>query len=239
LGFPLEFYITADNDGPLFYKYQGAGVKDSDYIETSGQLYTTVPLSNGEGLKSVEILLRDDAENFCPPAKFSIEVDHEYLSSDLFLDADAMWTLDEYLIIRPHFDHFSHVPTEMYISGGVIDTPETNEWIDFSKEVAVRLTPTNGHRSIDISYRNAREREASVTRHIFLRPFVQIQGSLPEYTLILSPFHQLKHLSISGCAESYSQVPFAFSVTCTPAGDTVSVIYTMTDDTFVTVSESF
>jgi hypothetical protein len=127
----------------------------------------------------------------------------------------------------------------MSISGNVVPSDETFQWIPYSAEVSVTLTPTSGTRHVIVQYRKDETLMAEVTASIFLKPYVQINGSGAVVDVIPSNIIGTQSLTVTGCAETYVQVPYAISYTCTKAGGSASITYYLSDGSTVTRSAAF
>lgn len=224
----IEFFIAAEDPYPLYYKVIGEGARQTRYKEFSKELYEFLVLTNGNGEKPVEIIIKDIAENYCETIKHVITVDPDYQDVDLSIEDDRLWTDVQNIMIFPHFDHFAHILTEMYISGAVVDDEKTFEWIPFQENLEISLLPEKGHRTIDIAYRDARGQSGEKSQQIFLKPFLIVKGVFPDLTILPSPIYHLESMSIQGCLESYEEVNFEFSLPCTAQSSEITAIYKLT-----------
>lgn len=232
----LEFYIKADDPYELSYQVSGTGALPSRWIKFNGSTIDLISLKTGAGAKEVTVSIKDIAENYCDSITQNITIDPNYLFYGLSLSNDAVVTDQETITLTTHFDHFEHITTEMYISGHVSTDGQTFQWIPYAKTIDIPLLPSSGHRMVNISYRDARGAGAEAARYIFLRPFFIVKGTYPNLTVIPSPIYHLQDMTITGCLESYNQIPFEFSLPCTANASTIIGQYNLTNNQILTFS---
>lgn len=234
----IEFYIAAEDPYPLSYMISGEGTKGHGFREFSESVTPFITMKNGEGEREIIVTIKDIADNYCDIVTHVITVDYDYQSTDLGVVDSLLWTDDANIILLPHFDHFPHIVTEMYIDGGVVASDKTFQWIPIEEQVDIELLPSSGHRGVDVSYRDARGSEDEASYQIFLKPFLIVKGVQPSYTLLLSPIHALESIKIIGCDEDYDAIDFSFSLPCTSTASEIVAEYTLSDQSVIRIEKS-
>lgn len=233
----LVVQVSAETTVPLSYHFTGDVADNGEISFTDSTTATAYVTAGDDGAKrTVTLSVKDLAGNTCPDVEFDLVLQKDHVRQGLTIKDDLLWTDDENITILPRFDHFPDDPIEMYIRGGLSDSfAET--WIPFAEETKVRLQLFDGVRFIYVKYRDSAGVEYPETKvNIFLGPYVRLQGSAAPFTLSLSNPLSLVSITITGCQETYSAVPYSASYTCNPTGTTVTAAYLLTDGTTVTRS---
>lgn len=224
--------IQADNLGPLFYKVTGDVALERDYLEFSDSIEEYIGLYGGVGTKRIVVKIKDEAGNFCPDLPLTIEYDKSYVPGSVTIEGKLLWTDDPLIKVIPKFDQLEGDAVEMFVMGTVVPGAQTHQWIPYSELATVELTPTSGTRHIVVQFRRGSTVLMEVTTSIFLRPYAILQGAGPAYQLLPGNILSATSLSISGCQEVYTDVPYQASFPCLavdPAAVTVN--YKLSDGT--------
>ncbi|WP_324962018.1 hypothetical protein [Oligoflexus sp.] len=231
--------IEALNDGPLYFRIDGDVETLKEYRSFTDTTDELIVLSPGEGSKNLKVKIRDAAGNACEDIPLTVIYDRSYVPGSVAFQDQALWTDDPNVVILPQFDYLPGDNVSMYISGNIIPSADTFQWIPYRESVRVTLTPTNGTRHVIVQYRKDETLMAEVTAPIFLQPYVQISGSGAVVSVIPSHIIGAESLTLTGCVETYVQVPYDTSYTCTKAGGTATIRYYLNDGTTVARSAAF
>lgn len=234
----LELELTASNNGPLFYNVFG----DVDQIEdfkafTSGDI-VPVDISAGSGEKTITIQIRDAASNYCPEIEHTFTLSGEYVTQNMTIDGDPIWTDDATVELTIQYDHLPSVePIQMKLTGDLMGV-NAGVWVPYATSATVTLMPGSGERRIFVQFRdNTLVETFLVMDKVFKEPSIDLVdiGS-PFYNVIIDRIIGMTHATITGCNETYNQVTYQAAFVCEPAAANVAVLYTFTDGT--TVSRS-
>lgn len=231
--------IEATNSGTLYYKVTGDVSVEHDYLAFDASVEETIVLRAGEGNKRLTVKIKDAAGNACPDIPLTIQYDKNYVPGKLLFENDLLWVDTPHIVILPQYDQFSGDNIEMFVSGGVVPSASTYQWIPYVDRLPVELTPTNGTRHVLVNFRKAGIPMLEVTNSIFLRPYVLVQGSGPQYNIIPGNILSSNDLTIHGCSQSFENVPYQEMFPCTPVQNgsfTISVDYHLKDGTTLTRS---
>jgi hypothetical protein len=237
----FEILLAAENDGPLFYRVIGDIGEVSTFKEfnASGERVPVI-MTEGVGTKSLTILVRDEAENYCPRKDILVDSDPNYEGEGVRIKDDKVWTDSNTLTVQPWTDGFSDDQVEMYIHGNIVDDDNTFQWVPFKPELDVTLQPSEGTRWIRVQYRINGNLSSFRATPVYLKPSVSIQnGTDTPYRIVASNIIQLNHLTLTGCVEAYNQVAFAASYKCTPNAAAATIVYTLKDGSTITKSANF
>ncbi len=207
--------IQAINDGDLYFKVEGDVDTVKDYQSFTASIDEVISLSAGEGLKNLTVKIRDKAGNFCDDIALQITYDRSYLPGAVTIQNNALWTDDPDIIILPQFDQLAGDDISMYISGTIAATADTFQWIPYAETVNVNLSPVDGTRHITVQFRKDLTLMSEVAVAIYLKPFVLINGSGAVVSVVPSNIIGARALTITGCTESYVEVAYASSYSCT------------------------
>ena len=116
---------------------------------------------------------------------------------------------------------------------------DTFQWVPIADSVTVTLSPVTGTRHVIVQFRKDETLMAEVTASIFLQPYVLINGSGAVVNVIPSDIIGASSLTVTGCTESYVQVAYAASYSCTKAAASATITYHLSDGTTVTRSAAF
>jgi hypothetical protein len=233
--------VGAVNDGPLYYKIIGDVDPLKDYTEFAGPTEDVwVTLTAGDGNKNLVAYIRDVAGNVCEPIPISVEMVTGWVPGAVSIQDNPIWTDNPVVTVLPQFDHFEGDDVTMYISGGVIAGSNTFQWIPYAETVDVTLSPAEGTRHVIVSYKKDGSQVSEVTTSVFLRPniYANSLGGL-SYNIVPSDIIGMTSMTISGCVESYVNVPFSAALSCTKSAAAVTATYYFSDGTSVTRSVSF
>lgn len=231
--------IAAVNDGPLAFRIEGDVETVKDYRSFENTTDELIVLSPGEGSKTLKVKIRDAAGNTCEDIPLTITYDRSYVPGSVSFQNQSLWTDESSLVILPEFDYLPGDNVSMYISGNVVASDVTFQWIPMADSVNVTLTPTSGTRHVIVQYRKDETLMAEVTASIFLKPFVQINGSGATVDVIPSQILGADSLTLTGCTQSYVQVAYAPSYECTKAATEATITYHLSDGSTVTRSAAF
>ncbi len=231
--------IQADNDGPLYYKIQGDIATEAAFIKFTDSVDEWIELSAGEGKKSITVKIKDAADNPCEDIDLVITYDRSYAPGAISIQGEPLWTDSEEIVILPQFDHLAGDDITMSISGGVLASATTFQWIPYTEQMTVTLTPTNGTRHVIVQFKKDSTVMSEVSVPIYLKPYVLINGTGAVVQIASSNIIGLSSMTVTGCSEAYIDIPYSASLTCTKSGPEASVTYKLTDGTSVTRSASF
>ncbi len=231
--------IAAVNDGPLAFRVEGDVETLKGYRTFDDTTDELIVLSAGEGAKSLTVKIRDAAGNSCDDIPLTIVYDRSYVPGSVSFQSQSLWTDDPDLVILPEFDALPGDNVSMYISGNVVASAVTFQWIPLMDSANVTLTPTSGTRHVIVQYRKDETLMAEVTASIFLKPEVQVNGSGATVDVIPSNIIGTDSLTLTGCVQSYVQVAYASSYQCTKAAAEATITYHLRDGSTVTRSAAF
>ena len=224
--------IAATDANKLYYKVKGDIEQPVDWVEFQNSTEVEVRLQGEPGEKKIVIDIHDEAKNFCDTLTVPVILQtKEDTSGPRFIEMDSRWTKEREVQIGHSFDFSGAQPAEMMLWGDLSNLSEPPVWSPFAETSRVTLSEFPGTRRVLVKYRNSDETESpTFLLRTYLQPGVELDGLAPKYRLILSPVEELKHLSVSGCEESYDLVPFSERYGCTPKAETIKVTYTFSDD---------
>ncbi len=233
----VKVLLSAENDGPLFYKFSG-NVDESSWVSFEEQVDAIVNLSPGNGPKHVIASIKDIAGNRCPDIALDLVLDDTYPPYDLTVQNQLLWTDEFDITVVPRFDHTPDDTIEMFISGNIQDSEWTGTWLPLSDSVPIKLSPNDGNRFVYAQFRNQRgELSDRAYVSIFLKPFLRADRQSGNHWLLTpSHFRSLESMSIVGCQESYNNIQYQDQLPCTATGSVVRAEYMLSDKT--TVSRS-
>lgn len=237
----FEVALSAENDGPVFYRIFG-DVSDPQVFNEFVGTGTRVPirLTSGTGVKNLTVQIRDEAENFCLRKDIKVTSDPTYVGEGLRIKDDKVWTDSNVVTVLPWTDGFADDVVEMYIHGDIADDDNTFQWIPFKTELDVTLQPTDGTRWVRVQYRINGNLTSFRATSVHLKPQLWIlNGTDTPYKIVASDIIQLNHLTLTGCVEAYNQVAFAASYKCTPNAAAATIVYTLKDGSTITKSMNF
>jgi hypothetical protein len=235
----VRIRLEAENEGPLAYRVEGAVETLKDYRSFEDSTEELVALSPGEGSKKLTVKIRDAAGNTCQDIPLTITYDRSYVPGSVSFQSQSLWTDDPNQVILPKFDFLPGDNVSMSISGTVVATESTFQWIPYAESANVTLTPSSGTRHVIVQYRKDETLMAEVTASIFLKPYVQINGLGATVDVIPSNIIGAESLTVSGCVQSYVQVAYASSYQCTKAAAEATITYHLRDGSTVTRSAAF
>jgi hypothetical protein len=231
----IKARLHADDENTVYYRVYGDSMNDRTFHAFYGQTDLTIELTPGEGQKTVTVQIKDMAENYCMKEKLEFTVTPEYNPGRVKIAGDPLWTDDPYIQVTPEYDALPDTEVEVFVHGGV-QGPNTEVWLPMQKNIEVELTPYDGHRWVRVKYRvNGLERETAWTG-IYLRPFIMIKGSSEPYDIVVSDIVGASSLSIRGCAETYDQISYQSSYSCSPVANEIFVDFHLKDGSTLTRS---
>lgn len=230
----LPIRVSAQNDGPLYYRVYGDLDGASNFQKFEGHLRTEILLSRGFGPKKFTVQIKDEAENYCLREEFTINYDATYQAEGISLKDKIIWSDNSDVTVLPRVDHFPSDSVEMFIHGDIEAGVHTFQWIPFREEVTVKLSPINGHRWVRVQYKVNGVETSFRHAPVYLKPFILAQ-SLGDgsYRLVLSDILGLDKLSISGCTNNYTDIAYSANLNCVPTGSQVDVRYDLLDGTSI------
>ncbi len=226
--------IEAENDGPLLYKVIGDVASFRDYTQFESTTEEWINLSAGEGNKNIVVKIKDLAGNFCPDLPLQITYDSSYVPGRVTIEGQPYWTDDPEVMALPEYDQLEGDQIEMLITGSVLPSSQTFQWIPYSERVPVTLTPHNGTRHILVEFRKDGASMVEVTSSVFLRPYIFAQGSTSPFQIYIGEILGTKSVTIEGCLENYTKVPYQAAYACTVVGVrplNFAVVYEFLDGT--------
>jgi hypothetical protein len=226
--------IQADNIGPLFYRVTGDVSTVRDYIEFTGSIEEYIGLIGAQGRKNITVKIKDAAGNACPDIKVAIDYDTTYVPASLSIEGNPLWTDSPDVFILPRFDQLIGDVIEMQVSGNVLATANTFQWLPYTERLPITLSPTSGTRHVIVEFRKNGAIVGEVTKSVFLRPYVLVTGSAPNQRVVPGNILGAVNLSITGCAEVYSHVAYEADYDCTKVGTEAIVTYYFADGSTVT-----
>lgn len=230
----VKFEVSATNDGPLYYAAIGDVVGNGTFTKfTSLKTFDATLLGTDGAPNHVTVKLRDIAGNFCPEKSFDLTYDPNHEAQNIKIKDDALWTDNSVVTVLPHADYLPSDTVEMYIYGEVVSDSHTMQWLPYSSSTTVQLNPVDGNRYVKVKYRINGTTGDEKSVPIFLKPFIRLQGASSPYTLVPSEFAALSSMTITGCSETYNQVAFSSSLSCTPNAATITATYALPDGTSI------
>lgn len=231
----IKFRVFAKDAQKTYYRVYGDIRSNSDFtaFDKSAIFKVDLKLDNSTTIaeKRVMIQIKDEADNYCPPMEHFITFDPDYEPSYVQIENNAIWTNQEEVQIKLHYDHFESEEIEMLIEGGVIADESTFQWIPYSEDLLVSLEPHEGNRFIYARFREVTTgvKTRSVHTPIYLRPQAYYLKSANPDRIALAQIVGLTGITITGCGEKYQRIEPINMVSCTPLSDEISVIYHLED----------
>lgn len=222
---PYQLYYSASGDVKL--------AVDQNKFENEEIVYLYLEPTAGD--KTLTIFIEDIAGNFCLEKEIAVTIDPDFESEGIFVEGNNYWTDSADIIVDVYFDHFpDQEPLQLKITGDVTGEG-TQAWIPYQQNLPVTLTngATPGSRTIYAQYKDAAGVESYLmATRIFLKPSVSLQdagGGVKN--VIISQILTMDTVTITGCSESYVDVLWAASFTCTPTlAAPITVTYKFPDD---------
>lgn len=237
----FELKLSADNEGPVFYRVFGDLEEPMDFQKfTAKSMRVPLKLSKGAGEKKLTVQIRDEAENYCLREDLKIVSDPNYVSEGIQVKDKQSWSESSQVNLEAWTDHFSDDSIEMYVHGDIIADDNSFRWIPFKPDLSVQLQESDGNRWVRIQFRINGQTSNFRYTPIYLRPSLRVQtGSESPYTLVPANFVNLKSLTLTGCREAYQDVAYAPSFKCNPIAQVASIVYKLSDGSSLTKSVQF
>jgi len=235
----VSLKLFATDPYQMYYSVTGdvRAVVDSRTFTDGEVVYVYVEPS--AGVKTIFVTLQDIAGNVCLEDEVTVTIDPNTPSERIDVANAKYWTDSANVTLDVYFDHFAEQdPLEVKITGDV-SGPNTGNWLSSLEGIAVSLLPaTSGERRIYAQYRDSYGEESYLlAKQIYLLPGITITDiGGGQRTVTVSVIPGTKHLTITGCTETYQQVSLVASYTCTPNAGTIAVTWTFTDDSTLTKS---
>lgn len=208
--------IQADNVGPLYYKVTGDVALEKDYFEFVDRTEDYIALKGTVGIKHITVKIHDEAGNACADIPLTIDYDRSYVPGKVTIEDDRLWTDSSQVVILPRFDQLEGDEIEMFVSGTVTPGAQALQWIAYAERVTIDLSPTSGTRHVIVQFRRGETVLLEVTTSIFLKPYALLQGTGPGYQIMPGNILSALSLTIAGCQETYTNVPYQEIFPCTP-----------------------
>ncbi len=229
----VSLKLFATDPYQMYYSVTGdvKAVVDSRAFTDRDIVYVYVEPTPGE--KTIYVTLQDIAGNICEETTVNVTLDPNTPSERIEVENSKYWTDSTDVVLDVYFEYFAEQePLEVKITGDVTG-PNVRVWLTSLADIAVSLTPTtSGERRIYAQYRDSYgDTSYLLAKQIFLQPGISITdigGGQRTVTVSLIP--GTKHMTITGCSETYNQVDLTASYTCTPNAGTISVTWTFNDD---------
>ncbi len=231
-GNTLSIQVSATNDGPLAYRVLGDVEKIPKFKTFEGKTEGEITLSPGPGDKNLLVYIRDEAENFCPEIPLTVRVDPSYRAQKVVLN--QLWTDDPVVSAHLSVETFADHRVEMFINGGVAPGPLTFQWVPYLADPTVELTPVDGNRFVTVQIRDNGKLLEAESASIFLKPYLKLGGTGSRRELALSRMIGTEDITITGCAETYINVPYGDGLPCTLGVTPIEATYHLIDGTDVT-----
>ena len=232
----VRMQLSALNDGNLYYLPLGEVTSTGTFTRFSNQTTATVSLLGGPGVYKLTMQLRDIAENYCPTTSFTVTYDPTHTSEGISVENNALWTDNPVINVLPRIDHVGSDVVEMNISGDIVPSATTFQWISYQAITSVQLSPVDGNRFVRVQYRLNGTQSVVRSVAIFLTPYLRSTGASSPYQLELSNIVGLTSVSITGCTEVYDHIAYQSTVTCTSPTPPVTATYYLKDGTSVSRS---
>lgn len=234
--------LAEDALGQMYYRVFGDVFEVNKFTQFQTNEIIEFALSPSEGKKRVVIQMRDIAENYCRREEITLTLDKNYRAKDVLIENELLYTDDPNITAVTKYDGFAEdfEGLEMFVHGDIMKTADTFKWIPYAKNIDIKLTPVNGNRFVRIQYRNLEGLQSGIiSRAIFLKPYLIIQGGSAPYTVLPSEIVGLSSLTLEGCETDYINVPYQFSFSCTPKDSSLTVHYYFEDQATKTVTAQF
>lgn len=233
----LPIKVSGENEGSLYYRVFGDLEGASNFQKFEGSMRTEVFLSRGTGVKKLSIQIKDEAENYCFRQEFSVNYDTSYKAESIAVKDQLIWSDDPEITVLPRVDHLPGDKVEMYLHGDIESGASSFQWIPYSEEAVVRLSPINGHRWVRVQFRINDQESNFRYAPIYLKPFLIAQAlGGGTYKLTPSDILGLDKLSITGCVETYMNVAYQSQFSCQALASEISIRYDLSDGTSLTRS---
>ena len=131
----------------------------------------------------------DLAGNYCLLDTKTITIDKNYNPIAVEILGDPKYTTDKDLVLNLRLDSFDKDNYLIYISGQVLDTPDTHEWIPFKDTIAVTLDGSTGNKNIYYKILSEGIESQNVYDYVFLNPSLpakSVQKSISSSSMIPS-----------------------------------------------------
>jgi len=236
----VSIKMSAENEGAMYYAVYGDVATISDYrLFTNGSLVPTIT-SLGVGKKNLTVRMRDAANSPCPDINLEVTIQNGHTALALAIEDEPYWTNSTAHDLLLNYDHYpSERPIEMKISGNVSGV-NTGDWIDYSASVSINLTAASGLKTVFAQFRDAEGDESFlVSAQVILNPSVGITDSGGDKLIAVTNSKGVSSFTILGCSQSYVEVAYQSSFTCTPTAANADVTYIFKDDSTYNVVEAF
>ncbi len=235
----VSLKLFATDPYQMYYSVTGDVRVVIDSKEFADEEVVYVYVEPSEGQKTIYITMQDIAGNSCLDEKLNVTIDPDFVGERIDVENHKYWTDDENVIIDVFFDHFKdQEPLEVKITGDVVGA-NTNRWLSSLENISLSLAPTTtGERRIFAQYRDSYGEESyQIAKQIYLKPEIAIAnlgGAAREITVSQIP--GTEHVTITGCTQSYNQVPLTTTYSCTANAGSIDVTYAFADGSTLTKS---
>jgi|GEM_PF-3077506 len=231
----LSLKLNATDPYQMYYSATGSLGAPVSQKEFDDDEVVFVYVEPSPGSKTVNIYIDDIAGNRCLEKTMTIVLDPDYESEGIWVQNKTYWTDDENVTLDIFFDHYpSQEPLELKITGDIVGS-NINSWIPYAQGLPATLTPTtSGSRRIYAQYRD-KDGTLSylISKTIFLKPTITFVPGAPD-TVVVSNIAGAETLTITGCTETYTDVAWQATFTCSGSPVAGSVTYTFEDATTLT-----
>lgn len=234
----IELKLSAVNNGPLYYNVYGDVDTTSELRPFTSGDSVQVKLTSGEGEKKLTIRIQDAAGNRCEDIKETLTLSAGYVTNQLSIEGEPLWTNDASVNLLLRYDHFANQePIEMKITGDVHGS-NINTWLPFAAAMEVDLMPGSGERKIYVQYRDKTLAPTFlVLVRVYHEPKVTLEAvSAGVVDIVTSKIRGTDHITITGCAEIYTEHAYQSVFPCTYNAATVDVNYLFADGTSLVLS---
>lgn len=209
----------------------------SDVEFTSGDDFW-IPVATGDGTKSLTFSIGDYANNFClvETKQLTFETGHNPIGVELVGSPIYTYTRDHTINLR--LDAFKKEDYQIYISGGVLNSAETHSWIPYQDNMNITLELFRGTRVVYFKILHKGVESQNVYDYVYLNPQLTLTPGAT-YKVHAPNIVDTDTLTITGCVETYVNVPFQQSYDCTPAAVNVSATMFFDNGTNLTLTEAF
>ena len=200
----------------------------SDVIFEDGDDFW-LKLSGEEGVKPLTIAVSDEAGNECAIESFILNYDREWAPFGIELLSGKNYTTSDKVEVGIRIDAFDKTQYQVLIEGMI---EEDMGWIDYQESLELTLEPGSGIRHILMRIKEKGVISNILSVNTFANPAVKLIIDDSDSLLELPNMLSAQTMTITGCDESYDNVTYQRSISCTPTTgvDHISVLVQFEDE---------
>jgi hypothetical protein len=212
-----------------------ASIKNIEFID--GEDFW-IPIVRGDGIRYLSFAISDNAENYCLMETKEVTYESGYNPIGVEISGNPIYTYDLDHAITLRIDAFRKSEYQIYISGGVVNKTDTHTWMSYRENMPITLEPYEGTRIVYYKIMHDGEESQHVHDNVYLNPQLRMTPGAV-YNVYVPNIIETETITLTGCVESYVNVPYQQTFLCTPAAASVSATMFFDNGTNLNLVENF